>query len=210
MTHKPSRLDDPSRCPGCGTAVPRQHQLQDMTQPEYVCQGCRRWQLDPGFDSTHMLGTRSRVRYYCAYPPLWSSRDPADPAPAAPVLVGGYYLGTPPAAAPGTPGGPAVPPRDCRLRVVDSGILLDGKPVELGMTPDRRKVAECFVGHLIRSGDDWISGPGIDRAEDKKGTERLSGQRWDRLYAELPWALQPLIEPRPGKGYRLRPTAWRK
>jgi hypothetical protein len=116
MTHKPSPLADPTRCPGCGAAVPRQYQLQDMFQPEYVCQGCRGWQLDTGIGVSFVQGIRGPAGHHQAYPPLWSSRDPADPPPAAPVLVGGYYLVTPPATAPVRPGDPGRPPPPKRPR----------------------------------------------------------------------------------------------
>jgi hypothetical protein len=104
-----------------------------------------------------------------------------------------------------TAGGGGRRRRRCRLRVAGKAVFLDGEAVPLDQTSEGREVALCYLGHLIRNGRDWISGPEIDAAEGDKG---LSGQLWHRVRARLPEALRVLIETDRRKGYRLAPAAW--
>jgi hypothetical protein len=104
---------------------------------------------------------------------------------------------------------PPPPGAGCRLQLADGRALLDGKEVTLDLTAERRDVALCYLGHLIRMGGDWISDPEVNEAEDERASG-LSGTRWDRLRKKLPGDVRCLIETSPKKGARLRPEAWRK
>jgi len=70
--------------------------------------------------------------------------------------------------------------------------------------------ALCYIDHLIRMGRDWISGPEIDHKERPLLNEGLSGQRWERVRADLPERLRDLIETKRAVGHRLRLSAWRQ
>jgi hypothetical protein len=105
---------------------------------------------------------------------------------------------------------PARPPRRrCRLRIARGVILLDGEPVPLDVTAQRREDVLCFFRHLLRMKGDWISGPEIDRAEDARGSGSLAGMRWDRIRLDLPECLAALVESKQRAGHRLAPAAWR-
>jgi hypothetical protein len=97
-----------------------------------------------------------------------------------------------------------------RLIIKKRSVSLDGKPVPLDMTAEAREVTLCYLGHLIRAGGEWISGPDINRAENDRGRNSLAGQRWDRVRASLPSPFQKLIQTDRRKGYRLSPAAWHR
>jgi hypothetical protein len=108
------------------------------------------------------------------------------------------------------PDRPCKPRRRCRLKVKGRQVLLDNEPVPLDMTPERRCVALCYIGHVVRMAGDWISGPDITHTEDAKGTKGLGGRRWERIHAALPKCLRDLIQLKKGAGHRLLPAAWHK
>ena len=89
-----------------------------------------------------------------------------------------------------------------RLAVEKGELLLDGKPVLLDFTTEKKEDALAFFRQVIGQRGGWISSTEIGRNEKKEGV------RFDRVYRheKLPAQVKELIESDRRKGYRLRPN----
>lgn len=96
-----------------------------------------------------------------------------------------------------------------RLRVEGKTVLLDGQPVALDMTSERREEALCYLQHLLEAAGDWRSDSEVDKAEGQTPGGQV-GIRWDHVRKKLPPCLGGLIETNRRKGTRLKPEVFRR
>jgi hypothetical protein len=103
------------------------------------------------------------------------------------------------AVAPITPRRRSRPAR--KLAVKNGEVLLDGEPVPLDFTPEKKEDAMAFFRQVIGQRGGWISGPEIGLNEGREGA------RFDRVYhhKNMPPQVKALIVSDRRKGYRLRP-----
>ncbi len=84
-----------------------------------------------------------------------------------------------------------------RIVVRDDNVFLDGRPVPLDITAERRPDALRFLAALS---SEWQSRPDISKKEPE-----LNNIRLDRLRKTLPNTLQEVIQTNRRKGYRIAP-----
>ncbi len=96
-----------------------------------------------------------------------------------------------------------------RLRVEGQTVLLDGRPVPLDMTSERREEALCYLRHLLEAAGDWRSDSEVNKTEERK-PKGLVGIRWDHVRQQLPDCIADLIETHRRKGTRLKEEALRR
>jgi hypothetical protein len=90
------------------------------------------------------------------------------------------------------------PPRPPRLAVADGELWLDGRPVLLDMTAERKDDLLAGLGQLLARPGNWLSATALG-----ENTAR-PGLRFDRLFGHhgIPAKVRNFIDAAPGKGYR--------
>jgi hypothetical protein len=93
-----------------------------------------------------------------------------------------------------------------RLVIKGETVLLDGKPVILDMTLERRREAILYLKCLEEAKGNWLSDGEIERRQQgPRGgpAGEFHGVRWDHVRSQLSKALSDLIETQRRKGSRL-------
>ena len=94
-----------------------------------------------------------------------------------------------------------LPLRPQALRVTEQTVYVNGKPVPLDLSPEKKEDALAFLAELAKEPGNWMSSTDIGKATDHEGV------RFDRVYKALPPILKRLLESDRRKGYRMK---WRK
>lgn len=85
-----------------------------------------------------------------------------------------------------------------KLKIEGGQLFVNGEPVQLPSSADKRDALLGFLGQLMKSPGEWRTSTEIGRTTKRKGT------RFDLLRNSLPPLVRSLIEARKRKGFRLR------
>jgi hypothetical protein len=90
---------------------------------------------------------------------------------------------------------------ELRLRIEGQTVFLDGEPVFLDMTDERKESAIYYLEYLLSAFPGWLTDSEVKKAEEqRKGG--LPDIRWDHVRRKLPKCILDLIETNRRKGSR--------